>query len=121
MQITFKPHEEVITCSKVCIYFSSVSLWTSWHQKGINRRHLRSMFPLVLGDLLFFCLYEAISAFWIVLSISSTAPVCQYHLSLLCVEGTGESTAFLSEEDRMKWHAGPISLPLTFFSLRLLQ
>lgn len=74
------------------------------------------MFPLVLGDLLFFCLYEAISAFWIVLSISSTVPVCQYHLSLLCVEGTGKSTAFLSEEYRMKWYAGRISLSLTFFT-----
>lgn len=40
--------------------------------------------PLVFGDLLFFCLCEAISASWIVLSFSSTVPVC-HHPSLFCV------------------------------------
>lgn len=83
-KLPFKPHEEGITCRKVHIYFSSVSLWTFGHQKGINRSHLWSMFPLVFGDLLFFCLCEAISASWIVLSFSSTVPVC-HQPSLFCV------------------------------------
>lgn len=85
-------------------YIFISTLWASWHQKGINRSHLWSVFPLVLGDLLFFCLCEAISAFWIVLSISSRVPVCQYHPSLLYVWKGLESTTFLPEEDRMKLH-----------------
>lgn len=102
-KLPFKPREEGITFSKVHIYFSSVSLWTPWHQKGINRSHLWSMFLLVLRVLLFFCLCEAISAIWIVLSISSTVPVCQYHTSLLCVcKGLGNVR--LSSQKSTEWN-----------------
>lgn len=80
-----------------------MSLWTSWHQKGINRSHLWSMFPLVPGDLLFFCPCEAISAFWLELSISSTVPVCQYHPSLLFV-WKGLRKEQLSSQKSTEWN-----------------